>query len=121
MLPTVLVADDDRLLRESLCDMLGEFGCRAKAVASASGAIQLLSAEDIDLVLSDVDMPDATGFVLLSWIEEHRRVPAALMSARADQVLAEAARRAGALALIPKPVEVRILGGLIHRLFDRHP
>lgn len=115
---TVLVADDDALLRESLCDLLVELGTAPRPVGRGSEAITVLSHEECGLVLSDVDMPDMTGFALLGWIREHRPVPAVLMSARADRLLDDAAHRAGALALLPKPVRAGTISDLIHRFFD---
>jgi len=115
---TILVADDDALLRESLCDLLADLGVTPWSVGNAGEAIQVLTRTRCDLVLSDVDMPDMTGFALLSWIQAHQRVPAVLMSARADPQMDLAAQRAGALALLSKPVAAGSISTLIHRLFD---
>ena len=118
ILRTVLVAEDDRLLRESLCDVLDGLGCAPKPVECGSRAIEVLSRERIDLLLSDVDMPDMTGFALLSWLSTREPHPTAvLMSARADRELELAAQRLGAIALLPKPVKAGSLSSLIHRLF----
>ena len=115
---TILVADDDALLRESLCDLLADLGANPRAVGNASSAIEVLSHTRCDLVLSDVDMPDMTGFALLGWIQAHQQVPAVLMSARADQRMDFEAQRAGAFALLHKPVAAGSIAALIHRLFD---
>ena len=116
---TILVADDDALLRESLCDLLVDLGASPHAVGNAGSAIEVLSHHRFDLVLSDVDMPDMTGFALLGWIQAHQApVPAVLMSARADQRMDREAHRAGAFALLSKPVAAGSIAALIHRLFD---
>lgn len=115
----ILIADDDRLLRESLCDALSFLGCEARSVANASEAIELLGNQvACDLLLSDVDMPDMSGFELLSWCSRHRPLPAVLMSARADASMRQAARTAGAITLLPKPVEITSIANLFHSLFD---
>ena len=116
---TILVADDDALLRESLCDLLADLGATPRAVGNAGRAIEVLSHTRCDLVLSDVDMPDMTGFALLGWIQAHQQVPAVLMSARADQRMDLEAHRAGAVALLSKPVAAGSIAALIHRLFDQ--
>src|SRR5882757_7590434 len=96
---TVLVADDDRLLRESLCDALTDLGCIPSQAGNGSSAIDFLKQARYDLLLSDVDMPDMTGFALLSWTQQHPPMPSVvLMSARADSFLDRAAQQAGALA-----------------------
>ncbi len=114
---TILVADDDTLLRESLCDLLGGLGVVTRQVGNGGGAIEILGRHAFDLVLSDVDMPDMTGFALLAWIQAHRPVPSVLMSARADRQLDAAAVQAGALALLPKPVTADRLTRLVRQVF----
>lgn len=117
MTRTVLVADDDSLTRESLCDLLADLGCQPKSAADGGKAIEILDRETCDLVLSDVDMPDMTGFALLGWIRAHGQQPAVLMSARADEKLDQAAQRAGALALWAKPVATRTISTFITTFF----
>ncbi len=120
LLRTVLIAEDDRLLRESLCDVLDGLGCAPHAVDCGAKAIEILEHHRFDLVLSDVDMPDMTGFVLLSMFSRLAHHPSAvLMSARADRELERAAQQAGALALLPKPVKAGSLASLLTTLFPR--
>lgn len=116
---SILVADDNRLLRESLCDMLGDLGFRTSQVANGTNAIEVLKQSPFDLMLSDVDMPDMTGFVLLSWVSQNRPTPLVLMSARADRALGKAAQEAGAIALLPKPVEIRSVTDIVDQLFQQ--
>jgi CheY-like chemotaxis protein len=105
---SVLIADDDPLVRESLGDCLGALGCRVATASGGREAITRLSADRVDILLSDVDMPDLTGFEILEWIRQHPPFPLAmiLMSGRADGPLTAAARHAGAIDLLPKPVEL---------------
>jgi len=120
MMPrTVVVADDELLMRDSLCDLITDLGLVARPAINGQGAIDLLTRGRCDLVLSDVDMPDMSGFALLNWIREHHPVPAVLMSARADGSLDAKAHHAGALALWSKPVEAGTVTKLLHTLFDR--
>lgn len=117
---TILIADDDRLLRESLSDVLTGMGCRTWQAGDGQGAIRILSQDRCDLLLSDVDMPDMTGFQLLDWVRGHPPAPATvLMSARADQRLDAEARAGGAMALLPKPVAISALTALVSSLFPR--
>ena len=114
---TILVADDEPLLRESLCDLITDLGLIARPAVNGQSAIDIMARERCDLVLSDVDMPDLSGFALLSWIHEHHPVPAVLMSARADAQLTIAAQQAGALALWSKPVKAGTITALFSSLF----
>jgi CheY-like chemotaxis protein len=103
----VLIADDDRLVRESLGDAFDALGWSVRTADCGSSAIRLLERTRHDLLLSDVDMPDMTGFQLLSWARAHPPAPpVVLMSARADEHLGRTALAEGAVTLLPKPVEV---------------
>jgi CheY-like chemotaxis protein len=114
----ILIADDDRLVRESLSDVFTGLGISTRQVANGGGAIEVLKRDRYDLLLSDVDMPDMTGFQLLSWVMAHPpSLPTVLMSARADGQLDRAAHQAGAVALLAKPVAITSLTDLLHRLF----
>ena len=68
----VLVVEDDAALREALIDTLRAAGLSVLAAAEAQGALQLLASEDIGLVISDVHMPGANGYELLSSIKRMR-------------------------------------------------
>jgi CheY-like chemotaxis protein len=119
---SLIVADDDRLVRETLCDLLEPMGFTARLAADGASAIRELGRARCDLLLSDVDMPDLTGFQVLDWARAHPPTPATvLMSARADAELSRAARSAGAIALLAKPVEITALTGLVRSLFPDFP
>ena len=115
----VLIADDDRLVRESLGDAFDGFGWDVRIAACGGEAIRVLEQQRLDLLVSDVDMPDMTGFQLLSWVRERRtsQPPVVLMSARADEALGRTAQSEGAFALLAKPVEVVRLNTVISSLF----
>jgi CheY-like chemotaxis protein len=120
---SVLIADDDRLFRESLCEALADLGWDADSAADGASAIAALNQRPRDLLLSDVDMPDMTGFQLLDWINNHPGPPTArvLMSARANPELDAAAKRVGAAALLAKPVHIIQLNHLVTSLFPAPP
>jgi CheY-like chemotaxis protein len=70
---TVLLVDDEYLVRGVLSEILQDSGFAVAAVASAPEAIALLSGPGrIDLVFSDVKMEPMDGFELARWIREHR-------------------------------------------------
>lgn len=70
---TVLLVDDDYLVRSVLGEILQESGFALVAVASAPEAIAVLSKPGrIDLVFSDVKMEPMDGVALARWIARHR-------------------------------------------------
>ncbi len=114
----VLIADDDRLVRESLGDAFDGFGWQVRVADCGARAIQVLEHDRLDLLVSDVDMPDMTGFQLLSWARAHPPAPpVVLMSARADEQLGRVALAEGAVTLLAKPVEVARVRSVISSIF----
>lgn len=118
----ILIADDDRHLRDSLCEVMTDAGWQAVTASCGSQAIEVLSHGHFDLLLSDVDMPDMTGFELLAWAtSRHGTLPAhlatVLMSARATPDLTAAAVRSGAITLLAKPVQIAEITRLANHLF----
>ena len=71
---TVLVVDDDLLVREPIADYLREVGYQVLEAGDAHEAIELVDhADHVDLVFSDVRMPgDLDGVGLARWVRAHR-------------------------------------------------
>lgn len=115
---TVLVVDDDRLVRDSLCEVVMDLGAEATGSRDGSAALAWAQTHVCDLVVSDVDMPGMSGFELLARLQDLRPgpPPVVLMSARADELLSRQATSAGAVTLLPKPVPTAAFTALINRL-----
>src|SRR5271154_5100098 len=112
----VLVVEDDAALREALLDTLRAAGLAALSAADAQAALQLLASEDIGLVISDVHMPGANGYELLSSIKRLRPyLPVVLMTAYGTVTQAVAAMREGATDYIVKPFDARALIDMAQR------
>jgi PAS domain S-box-containing protein len=78
----ILVVDDDLGICHSLRDLLVGDGCTVAIATSTAEAMRRLEEQPIDLVLSDVVMPDADGYDLLLQVRErYPEVPVVLMTA----------------------------------------
>jgi len=110
---SVLVVDDNATNRRILCDMLCNWGLKPTSASSAQEAMKCLrSAQHRDdpfsIVLTDVHMPEASGFDLAKWVREEQAVaqtPLVMLTSAAK--LGDADRRAslGIAAHLIKPIK----------------
>jgi CheY-like chemotaxis protein len=78
----ILVVDDDLGVCQSLRDLLTQEGCDVLVATGGREALERLATAQVDLVLSDVVMPDLDGHeVFLRVQQEHPGVPVVLMTA----------------------------------------
>jgi signal transduction histidine kinase/CheY-like chemotaxis protein len=106
----ILVVDDEADGREMLTRMLESWGAQVRAAASAEEAIEVLSGETPDLLISDIGMPRVDGYELMRRIRsmpmpERRDVPAIALTAFARSEDGVKARQAGYGVHLPKPVD----------------
>jgi DNA-binding NtrC family response regulator len=109
----VLIADDAEDIRSVLRGPLREAGYEVSEAATASEALAIVASEDIEVIISDLQIGDANGFVLLQQAKELRpRVKAALMSG-----FVISAKHSGVpFPVLSKPFRPRDLISLIERM-----
>jgi CheY-like chemotaxis protein len=79
---TVLVVDDEPAIREVVAEVLKDHGYVVRQAADGRQALAVMARDDVDLVLSDVQMPHLDGAALAHRIRRHgHTVPVVLMSA----------------------------------------
>jgi two-component system response regulator FlrC len=106
----VLVVEDDAGLREAICDMLELNKISYKDVENGQVAEQFLLANEVSLVLSDVQMSPGNGYELLASIQKKQlNIPVILMTAYGSIPQAVDAIQAGAADYLVKPFEVNSL------------
>ena len=66
---SILFVDDDGLLRETMREMIENFGHSCKAVSCGKDALDVLQNEKIDLVITDIGMPGMSGWELAARIK----------------------------------------------------
>ncbi|HYH69027.1 MAG TPA: response regulator [Urbifossiella sp.] len=108
---TVLVADDDRGLREALADVLKAQGFNPVLAADGGEAVEIVQVQLIHLVLFDMHMPRLTGLEALTLLRQtlDRVLPAVLMTADATTELLRQALSAQVYSVIPKPVKANVV------------
>ena len=100
----LLIVDDDPLVLESASSLLKMWGYDVLACGSAQKAIEECRKGGIDLVVSDVRMPEISGTELLAMVHDlDPDIPVILMTAFAELEIAIDAVRKGAFDFIIKP------------------
>lgn len=113
----VLVVEDDETLREALCDTIEYGGYQTVAACNGVEALKRLKTEQVDLVISDVQMDEMDGHTLLREVKSTRNeLPFVLVTAHGSIENAVKAMREGAADYLLKPFEAEVLLEMVSRL-----
>ena len=114
--PTLLVVDDERHIRRVLQLSLGDAGYRVLEADSFAAAAAVLAAQRVDLLLTDLQLPDRSGLELLQEVRATRPdLPVILITAYGTVESAVQAIRAGAFDYVMKPFRMEELEALVAR------
>jgi DNA-binding NtrC family response regulator len=103
----ILIVDDEGSLLMTLAANLELEGFEVSCASGGERALELVSRERFDLVLTDVRMPGMNGVELFRRIRSvDRGLPVILMTAFAVEALIEEAITEGVFAVLPKPFEI---------------
>ncbi|TQL69179.1 response regulator receiver and ANTAR domain protein [Nocardioides albertanoniae] len=104
---TVVIAEDEVLIRMDLKEMLTEEGYDVVGEAGdGKAAIELTTEHRPDLVILDVKMPVLDGIAAAEAIARDRIAPVVMLTAFSQRELVDRARDAGAMAYLVKPFNV---------------
>ncbi|MBG6097291.1 response regulator NasT [Nocardioides luteus] len=104
---TVVIAEDEVLIRMDLKEMLTEEGYEVVGEAGdGKAAIELATEHRPDLVILDVKMPVLDGIAAAEAIARDRIAPVVMLTAFSQRDLVERARDAGAMAYLVKPFNI---------------
>jgi signal transduction histidine kinase/ActR/RegA family two-component response regulator len=120
----VLIVDDEADARELFTSILEAAGATVMSAASAAGALRILENKEIDVLLSDIEMPDEDGYHLLrdaaAMRSSERLIPVAV-TAYARPTDRRRALEAGFKWHLAKPVEPTELVAVIASLVKSSP
>jgi two-component system response regulator PilR (NtrC family) len=117
---TILVVDDEFSVRESLEKVLSKAGYITLAADSGNEALAVLAKQKIDLVLSDLKMPDGDGVELLKSIKKsYPDIEVILLTGYGTVENAVEAMREGAYDFITKPPKKAIILSAVERASER--
>jgi DNA-binding NtrC family response regulator len=116
----ILVVDDEAIMRNLLLKILEQEGYNVTTVGSYQEAVAKLSTEKYDIVLSDVKMPEASGFELLKTIKkEWPQSAVIMMTGYGDAYTVKEALMLGADEYVTKPFKSHEISLIVERAYWR--
>src|SRR5271163_2194504 len=116
MASTILICDDDSAIRTVLNQALGRAGYDVRTTGTAAGLWRWVAGGDGNLVITDVVLPDESGFDLIPRIKRLRpELPVVVMSAQNTILTAITAAERGAFEYLPKPFDLKELTSIVQR------
>ncbi|MFT4765075.1 MAG: two-component system response regulator FlrC [Oleispira sp.] len=112
----ILVVEDDPNLREAIVDSLMLKGHQVHEVCNGVEAVKVIAQSSLDIVLSDINMPQMDGLQLLAQVKKNQPwLPMILMTAYGDVGQAVKAMQLGADDYLMKPFEVQELLSVMNK------
>ena len=115
----ILIVEDEKEIREGVSEYLSEVGYNVISAEDGIQAIELFKNSKIDLVILDIMLPKANGFVVLNKIRQESNVPVILLTAMSDDYTQIMSFDEKADDYITKPFSIIVLHKRIEALLRR--
>lgn len=116
----VLVVDDESILRSLLEKILKKEGYNVLLAGSGEEALSILGDQHVDVLISDINMPEMDGFALLKTAKQkHPHIEVIMMTAYADAYSVKDALLLGADDYITKPFKSVEICMIVERAYWR--
>lgn len=115
----ILIIDDDEDLSFIISEMLESYGYSVTCAADSERAFELLSENTYQLILLDINLPDATGFELCRELRRTSTVPVIFASARTSETDRITGFDIGGDDYLPKPYSMKELLSRVNALIRR--
>ncbi len=116
----VMIVDDDEGMGQVLVERLASRGYEARHELSGQAALQGLERQEVDVVVTDLNMPKMSGIEFCERVVDHRpNLPVIVITAYGSLETAVAAIRAGAYDFLTKPLDIEALTIAIDRALER--
>jgi two-component system response regulator AtoC len=115
----ILIVDDEPDMVSLMADALGARGYACEVAHDGVGALNRVDKEDVDLVLTDLNMPRTNGIALTEAVKERSpEVPVLIMTAFGSITSAVEAMKAGAYDFLTKPLDMNALFIAVERALE---
>ena len=117
---TILVVDDSATTRSLVASYLADWeGVEVVEAASGFEALRVLPARSVDLIVTDINMPDINGLELISFVRanpNYRHIPVIIISTEGKEEDTVRGLKMGARGYVKKPFQASELHGLIEKI-----
>ena len=117
---TILLAEDDAAIAETVLYALRAEGFAAEHLLLGGQVLPRLARGGIDLVILDVGLPDVSGFEVCRRLREHHTLPVIFLTARSDEIDRVLGLELGADDYMAKPFSPRELVARVRARLRRH-
>ena len=116
---SILIVDDEIELLDFLETDLKKAGFQTFKASGGNDALKVISTENIDLVISDIRMPEGDGIFLLNSLKDKQsKIPVVFFVSAFSEITEDDALSLGAKALLKKPIDSTVLVSNITKVFD---
>jgi two-component system, chemotaxis family, chemotaxis protein CheY len=120
---TILIVDDSATMRRMVqASLRGLKDVRFAEADNGLEAIERLALESVNLIVTDLNMPDMHGLELVQFVRKHqtfRGVRIVVLTTRSDDSSRDTLLAAGASLYVTKPFRPDVLAGQVGDLLDR--
>ena len=119
MSKVILTADDSASIRQMVTFTITNAGYEVIEAVEGGGALQKVEGKSIDMVITDLNMPNLNGIELIKKLREHPQhkfVPIVLLTTESQAEKKQEGKKAGATGWIVKPFKPEQLIGIIKKV-----
>lgn len=110
----ILIVDDEKTITTLLTMTLSAVGYATTCAGNGKEGLERLAEEDIDLIISDICMPEMDGLQLLQMVrQQYPDIGVIIITGNPGHYLPEDIIRAGAIGLVGKPFKLKDLLAII--------
>jgi len=122
MVKNILVVDDCRTTRKIVSLYLNNAGYKTIAAGNGVEAIEKLVSSEVDIIISDLNMPQMDGAGLVEWVRSnpsYRDIPFIILTTENDNLRKSDLIQKGASAFLTKPITKENLVEEVNRILER--
>ena len=116
----ILVVEDDKVIREGICEYLSEFGYEMYEAEDGRKALDIFKDKDINLIILDIQIPLLNGLEVLKEVRKESKIPILMLPAFSDEESNISAFSSLADGYIEKPFSLPVLKVRIDSLIKRY-